>query len=49
MLRKPPQAAGRRSSGRSQGLLNAPWWRLLLWAAIVAAALLLAIQLRIVG
>jgi hypothetical protein len=49
MLMKRPQGAGRGWGGRGHGLLDAPWWRLLLWAAIIAAALVLAIELRIVG
>ena len=49
MLMKRPQGAGRGSGGRGQGLLDAPWWRLLLWAAIAAVALVLAIELGILG
>jgi hypothetical protein len=49
MLMRRPPGAGRGSGGRGYGLLDAPWWRLLLWAAIVVAVLVLAIELRILG
>jgi hypothetical protein len=32
-----------------QGFLNAPWWRLLLWAVIFIAALVLIEKLQILG
>jgi hypothetical protein len=48
LMRRPPER-GPGSGGRGYGLLDAPWWRLLLWAAIVGAVLVLAIELRILG
>jgi hypothetical protein len=56
MLMRRPDGAGpgsggqdQGSAGRGQGFFDAPWWRLLLWAVIFVAALVLAEELGILG
>jgi hypothetical protein len=56
MLMKRPEGAERGwgahdqgSTGRGKGFFDAPWWRLLLWAVIFIAVLILVEELGIAG